>query len=224
MTNCTNAPMKDAVQVHFDLLFQRFPALLPMREDIAAMFAILKACYDGGGKLLICGNGGSCADSEHIVGELMKNFLLRRPIPQALYDALGDCGEDGAVLRSHLEGALPAISLCGHSALSTAYQNDTEPTLTFAQQVAGYGRPGDVLLTISTSGNSKNCVYAAKVAKALGMRVIAMTGERASALSALADAAFRAPDTETFRIQEYHLPVYHCLCAMLEAEYFTVQA
>ena len=212
--------MKTTVSQHFDLLFERYPALEGQRDAIAAMFALTAECYRAGGKLLICGNGGSCADSEHIVGELMKCFLIKRSIPASLYDALSAYGEDGDALKKSLEGALPAISLCGHNALTTAYLNDTEPTMTFAQQVVGYGRPGDVLIAISTSGNSKNCVYAAEVAKALGMKVIALTGERDSKLSALADVTMRAPSAETFKIQEYHLPVYHALCAMLEAEFF----
>ena len=212
--------MNASVKVHFDLLFERYPDLVPQKEAIASMFEVLAAAYHAGGKLLVCGNGGSCADSEHIVGELMKCFLVKRPISAELSDALSAYGDDGAALKAHLEGALPAISLCGHNALTTAYLNDTEPTMTFAQQVVGYGRKGDVLLAISTSGNSKNCVYAAEVAKAVGMTVLALTGEKESKLSALADVTLRAPSAETFKIQEYHLPVYHCLCAMLECEFF----
>ena len=216
--------MKTSVKTQFDLLFERYPALEGQRASVQAMYEAMAGAYHAGGKLLVCGNGGSCADSEHIVGELMKCFLIKRAIPADLYDALGAYGDEGAALQKSLEGALPAISLCGHSALTTAYLNDTEPTMTFAQQVVGYGRPGDVLLAISTSGNSKNCVYAATVAKALGMTVLAMTGERDSKLSALADATLRAPSCETFMIQEYHLPVYHTLCAMLEAEFFALDA
>ncbi len=212
--------MKEMTKGQFDLLFERYPVLLEQKDNIEKMYNVMYETYAKGGKLLICGNGGSCADSEHIVGELMKNFLLHRKVDADLYDALAAYGEEGAVLQKHLEGALPAISLCGHSALSTAYQNDTEPTLTFAQQVNGYGRPGDTLVTISTSGNSKNCVYAALVAKARGMHVVAMTGAKDSRLSALAEVTLQAPATETFKIQEYHLPVYHTLCAMLEAEFF----
>ena len=212
--------MKQSVQVHYDLLLARYPALAAQGEQILAMFETVASVYHAGGKLLVCGNGGSCADAEHIVGELMKCFLIRRPIPAALDAALAAYGEDGEALRSHLEGALPAISLCGHNALTTAYLNDTEPTMTFAQQVVGYGRRGDVLLAISTSGNSRNCVYAATVAKAMGLKVIALTGEKASKLSALADVTVKAPSSETFKIQEYHLPIYHALCAMLEAEFF----
>lgn len=212
--------MKQSVRAHYDLLLERYPALEAQGKHILSMFEIMADAYYAGGKLLVCGNGGSCADSEHIVGELMKCFLIRRPIPDALYSALSAFGDDGDALKAHLEGALPAISLCGHSALTTAYLNDTEPTMTFAQQVVGYGRRGDVLLAISTSGNSKNCVYAATAAKAMGLGVLALTGEKASKLSALADVTVQAPSAETFMIQEYHLPIYHALCAMLEAEFF----
>ena len=212
--------MKNTVKAHFDLLIERYPALESQGKHILAMFDTMAKSYYDGGKLLVCGNGGSCADAEHIVGELMKCFLIRRPIDDSLYSALAQYGDDGAALKANLEGALPAISLCGHNALTTAYLNDTEPTMTFAQQVVGYGRRGDVLLAISTSGNSKNCVYAATVAKAMGLKVLALTGEKPSKLSALADVTVQAPSTETFKIQEYHLPIYHALCAMLEAEFF----
>ena len=212
--------MKTKTKEHFELLFSRYPALEPQRGSIAAAFSALAACCQAGGKLLVCGNGGSCADSEHIVGELMKCFLIRRKIPASVDEALKAYGAEGEALRTHLEGALPAVSLCGLPALSTAFLNDTEPTMTFAQQVLGLGRPGDVLLAISTSGNSKNCVYAAITAKAAGLTVLALTGEKDSKLSALADVTVKAPSAETFKIQEYHLPIYHALCAMLEAEFF----
>ncbi len=206
---------------HLETLLSRYPALLPQKDNIVAMYEILRDTYANGGKLLVCGNGGSCADADHIVGELMKCFLIRRTIPAAVYDALAAYGEDGAALQKSLEGALPAISLCTHNALTTAYLNDTEPTMTFAQGVLGLGRAGDTLLAISTSGNSQNCVYAAETAKAVGMRVAALTGQKASRLSAIADVTFFAPETETYKIQEYHLPVYHAMCAMLEAEFFS---
>lgn len=212
--------MNNEVQKHYDLLFERYPALAGQKPAVAAAFEMLAASYHGGGKLLVCGNGGSASDSEHIVGELMKSFLARRPLPDALKAGLSAYGADGDALLASLEGALPAVSLCGHPSLTTAFLNDAEPTMTFAQQVVGLGRAGDVLLTISTSGNSKNCVYAAMTAKALGMKVLALTGSRASKLSALADITVFAPSAETFEVQEYHLPIYHCLCAMLECEFF----
>ena len=161
--------MKQSVRAHYDLLLERYPALEAQGKHILSMFEIMADAYYAGGKLLVCGNGGSCADAEHIVGELMKCFLIRRPISDALYSALSAYGKDGEALKANLEGALPAISLCGHNALTTAYLNDTEPTMTFAQQVVGFGRRGDVLLAISTSGNSKNCVYAATAARAIAM-------------------------------------------------------
>ncbi len=213
--------MRSDVLTHFETLFTRYPALAGERDSVRAMYDTLCDTYKNGGKLLVCGNGGSCADAEHIVGELMKCFLIKRKIPDAVAENLSAFGEDGEALCAKLEGALPAISLCGHPALTTAYLNDTEPTMTFAQGVLGLGRPGDVLLAISTSGNSKNCVYAAQVARAVGMRVLALTGAKDSRLSATADVTVRAPETETFKIQEYHLPIYHTLCAMLEAEFFS---
>ena len=170
--------------------------------------------------MLVCGNGGSAADSEHIVGELMKSFLVRRPVPEKFVEWLSAYGSEGAALADGLEARLPAISLCGHPALSTAFLNDAEPTMTFAQQTAALGREGDVLLAISTSGNSRNCVLAAITAKAAGMHTVALTGEKSSRLSEIADITVRAPARETFIVQEYHLPIYHCLCAMLECEFF----
>ena len=211
--------MKDYVKAKYDELFERVPALMPYKSDILAAFELMTAAFRNGNKLLVCGNGGSCADSEHITGELMKSFLLKRPVDKEIAEKLS-AYEDGEGLASLLEGALPVISLCGHSALSTAFINDKEPLLVFAQQVMGYGNRGDVLLTISTSGNSKNCVYAAQVAKAKGLNVIAMTGENDSKLSAIADVTIKVPATETFIIQEYHISVYHALCAMLEGEFF----
>ena len=212
--------MKESVQRILEEYYMKYPVLKSCRADIGSALEALTKCYEKDGKLLVCGNGGSCADSEHIVGELMKCFLIRRPIPASVAEALGAYGDEGEALKSHLEGALPAVSLCGLPALSTAFLNDTEPTMTFAQQVLGLGRPGDVLLTISTSGNSKNCVYAAVTAKAAGLSVLALTGEKASKLSALADVTVRAPSRETYQVQEFHLPIYHVLCAMLEAEFF----
>ena len=211
--------MKDYVKAKYDELFERVPALMPYKSDILAAFELMTAAFRNGNKLLVCGNGGSCADSEHITGELMKSFLLKRPVDKDIAEKLS-AYEDGERIASLLEGALPVISLCGHSALSTAFINDKEPLLVFAQQVMGYGNRGDVLLTISTSGNSKNCVYAAQVAKAKGLNVIAMTGENDSKLSAIADVTIKVPATETFIIQEYHISVYHALCAMLEGEFF----
>lgn len=206
---------------HIDLLLERYPQLSAVRSDIIAAYKILESCYQNGGKLLIAGNGGSAADAEHIVGELMKGFKLqRKPDADFAERLVAADNELGKVLAENLQGALPAIALDGHPALSTAYMNDCEPLLCFAQQVNGYGRPGDVFLGISTSGNSKNVLYAATVAKAKGMKVIGLTGAKDSKLSAAADVTVKVPQTETYMIQELHLPVYHCLCLMLEDKFF----
>lgn len=212
--------MKCETKAVLDELMERYPALEAQRENIAQAFEIMAESYRNGGKLLLCGNGGSCADSDHIVGELMKCFRKKRPISAEEKEGLMAYGESGKHMAEALEGALPAISLCGHNALSTAFINDKDPFLVYAQQVEGYGVKGDVLMATSTSGNAKNCLYAAQLAKVKGMKVVAMTGARDSALSAVADVTLRAPDTETFKIQEYHLPIYHALCAMLEQELF----
>lgn len=206
---------------HIDLLTERYPQLSAAKDDIIAAYEILESCYQNGGKLLIAGNGGSAADAEHIVGELMKGFKLqRKPDADFAEKLIAADNELGKVLAENLQGALPAIALDGHPALSTAYMNDCEPLLCFAQQVNGYGRPGDVFLGISTSGNSKNVLYAATVAKAKGMKVIGLTGAKDSKLSAAADVTVKVPQTETYMIQELHLPVYHCLCLMLEDKFF----
>ena len=204
-----------------DLLIQRYPQLECCKNDILLAFELLKECYSNDGKLLACGNGGSAADAEHIVGELMKGFKKQRRIPPNKSRALIDVhAEMGKILAENLQGALSAIALDGHIALSTAYMNDCEPLLCFAQQVNGYGCYGDVLLGISTSGNSKNVLYAAITARARGLKVIGLTGFKESKLSNLADVCIRVPETETYMIQELHLPVYHCLCLMLEEEFF----
>lgn len=172
-------------------------------------------------KLLVAGNGGSAADAEHIVGELMKGFKLpRRPKTDFAEKLMAENQELGAVLAENLQGALPAIALDGHPALSTAYMNDCEPLLCFAQQVNGYGKAGDVFLGISTSGNSKNVLYAATTAHAKGMKVIGLTGAKDSKLKDMSDVCIKAPQTETYMIQELHLPIYHCLCLMLEDKFF----
>jgi D-sedoheptulose 7-phosphate isomerase len=191
------------------------------KDSIAGAFSILEESYANHGKLLIAGNGGSAADSEHIVGELMKGFMKKRPLPEELVKKfVAANAELGPALGSTLQGALPAIALDGHLALTTAYMNDCDPLLCFAQQVNGYGTAGDVFLGISTSGNSKNVLYAATVAKAKGLKVIGLTGAKDSRLAALSDVCIKVPQTETYMIQELHLPVYHCLCLMLEDHFF----
>lgn len=204
-----------------DILFERYPELESQRENIAKAYHYLEYSYGNGGKLLIAGNGGSAADAEHIVGELMKGFENPRKLKDTEIDKLKDVNyELGEVLGKHLQGSLPAMALDGHFALSTAYMNDCEPLLCFAQQVNGYGKEGDVFLGISTSGNSKNILYAATVAKAKGMKVIGLTGANDSKLSEMADVTIRSSHTRTYMIQEHHLPIYHCLCLMLEDRFF----
>lgn len=206
---------------HVDILIDRYPELENGRENIIAAYKILEDSYANGGKLLVAGNGGSAADSEHIVGELMKGFENPRKLPQEYVDRLRAVNEEmGVVLGANLQGGLPAIALDGHLALSTAYMNDCEPLLCFAQQVNGYGNEKDVFLGISTSGNSKNILYAATVAKAKGMKVIGLTGAKDSKLSSMADITIRSSQTRTYMIQEHHLPIYHCLCLMLEDRFF----
>lgn len=206
---------------HIDLLVERYASLESARNDIVAAYLLLEESYENGGKLLVAGNGGSAADAEHIVGELMKGFKLpRKPEADFAEKLVEENQELGSVLAENLQGALPAIALDGHPALSTAYMNDCEPLLCFAQQVNGYGKSGDVFLGISTSGNSKNVLYAATTAHAKGMKVIGLTGAKDSKLKDMSDVCIKAPQTETYMIQELHLPIYHCLCLMLEDNSF----
>lgn len=200
-------PMRPSVQTHRKRLFERYPTLEVLSSPLSQAFELLRKSYRAGGKLLICGNGGSAADADHIVGELMKGFLLPRSLGRP-------------DLPAGLQGALPAIALTQHLSLSTAFGNDVDPQLVFAQQIIALGRPGDVLLAISTSGNSRNVVLAAQTARAVGMRVIALTGQTGGDLASLSDVLLAAPAISTPEVQEYHLPLYHTLCAMLEEEFF----
>ncbi len=213
--------MDDKLNEQIGLLIKRYPELVAIKNDIMSAFEIIEESYIKGGKLLIAGNGGSAADAEHIVGELMKGFTLPRKLDEQYVQKLIDIDPFlGKNLADNLQGALPAIALDGHVALTTAYMNDCEPLLCFAQQLYGYGTENDVFLGISTSGNSKNILYAAIVAKAKGMKVIGLTGQNDSKLSAIADITIKAPQTETYMVQELHLPIYHCLCLMLENRFF----
>ena len=206
---------------HIDLLVERYPSLESEKNSIISAYLLLEECYVNGGKLLVAGNGGSAADAEHIVGELMKGFKMpRKPRADFAEKLMAENQELGTVLAENLQGALPAIALDGHPALSTAYMNDCEPLLCFAQQVNGYGKAGDVFLGISTSGNSKNVLYAATTAHAKGMKVIGLTGAKSSKLEQMSNVCIKVPQTETYMIQELHLPVYHCLCLMLEDRFF----
>ena len=209
------------MEEHLNQLIDRYPKLIVCRDDIRKAYQILETAYSLGRKLLVSGNGGSASDSEHIVGELMKEFKLKRRVFSDQASALKAIDPElGQTLAENLQGALPAISLTGHSSLTTAFMNDALPELVFAQQVNGYGRKGDVYLGISTSGNSKNVLYAAVNAKAKGLKVIGLTGSKDNKLMQYADVCIRVPETETYKIQELHLPVYHCLCLMLEERFF----
>ena len=202
-------------------LMRRHPELKPCQESILDAFKLIRDCYLTEHKLLLCGNGGSAADAEHIVGELMKGYLKKRRVPESISKAIREVdSETEPYLTSHLQGALPAISLIGHPALSTAYINDVAADMGFAQQVFGYGRSGDILFCISTSGDSANVVNAAKVAKALGLHTIGLTGATGGKLKNLCDSTILVPETYIPHVQELHLPIYHTLCAMLEVEFF----
>lgn len=209
------------VTTYMDELVRRYPILEASRKSICEAYEILEASYAARGKLLICGNGGSAADSEHIVGELMKSFCLPRRISPDMARILQEIDPAyGKELAQKLQGALPAMTLTSHYALSTAYLNDVDGLLCYAQQVMGYGEAGDVLLGISTSGNSKNVLYAAVTAKAKELKIIGLTGRDGGILAKYADACIRVDEAETYKIQELHLPVYHCLCLMLEKRFF----
>lgn len=201
-------------------LKENYPALEFCMPQIARVAEALTALYRRGGKLLVCGNGGSGADAEHIVGELMKEFYIKRPLGEEERARLLAIDPAGEVLADHLQGALPAITLTSNIALTTAYGNDAVPELVFAQQIWGYGRPGDVLLAISTSGSSQNVRYAIVAAKAKGMQVIGLTGSRTGTMDPLCDLIIKAPASETYRVQEYHLPIYHALCRYVEEKMF----
>ena len=203
------------------ILLDKQPDLKSCTADIQTAFETLAAVYRGGGKLLICGNGGSAADSEHIVGELMKGFLSKRPLPDMIRQRFTNAfPDDGAYLADHLQGALPAISLVSQTSLLTAFANDVAADMIFAQQVYGYGRPGDGLLAISTSGNAANVVAAIQVAHVCGLRTVGLTGRSGGKLRKLCDIAICVPVDATTIIQEHHIAVYHALCTMLEEEFF----
>ncbi len=203
-----------------DLMVRR-PELKACERDILAACTVLRDCFAAGGKLFTCGNGGSAADAEHIVGELMKGFRLPRPLAENKVMALaGILGGQALDFAKGLQAALPAISLNGHPSLATAFANDLSADMVFAQLLCGWGKPGDSLLAISTSGNAQNVFNASIAAKAFGITVIGLTGREGGKLGELSDTCIRAPADETFLVQELHLPIYHALCAMLENEFF----
>lgn len=212
--------MKSSTYTIIDECIHRYPVLEPCLSSMTEAAELLISSFRSGGKLLVCGNGGSAADALHIVGELMKSFVLPRPLPPNDASQLLSISPDGTLLASQLQGALPAIALVGETALQTAYANDAVPELCFAQQVYGYGAPADTLLAISTSGSSANVVYAAETARLKHMHIIALTGASGGRLSEIADCTIAVPAKQTYQVQELHLPVYHCLCLGLEHEFF----
>ena len=202
-------------------LCERYPSLLAVKPALEEASNQLIACYEQGGKVLACGNGGSCADADHIVGELMKSFELKRPVKQGIREKLAALSpERGSYLAEHLQQGLPAISLTAHTALMTAVANDIDGEVIFAQQVIGYGKVGDVLIAISSSGNSQNVVDACLVAKAMNLTVIGLTGETGGKMKELCDVLINVPGRRTAFVQELHLPVYHTLCLVIEHHFF----
>lgn len=202
-------------------LLNRYPALASVAKEVNSALELLTETYKNGGKLLLCGNGGSAADCDHIVGELMKSFKTKRLIAPALKENLEKLGKDGAYLAQTLEAGLPAISLCEHNSLSTAFANDRASDAVFAQQLNVLGNKGDVLLALTTSGNSRNCVLAAIAAKAMGVSVISVTGRGGGRIAELSDVAIKLPETETYLVQELTLPVYHYICDEIENRFFS---
>jgi len=204
-----------------DELIQRYPLLAACRADIESAFRALVDCYAAGGKVLVCGNGGSAADADHIVGELMKGFLRKRPLPPEMRVSLAAADPElGGEIAAKLQGALPAINLSAASAFTTAFGNDVSAHLTYAQAVIGYGRQGDALVGLSTSGNATNVLAAFCVARGLGLKTIGMTGSKGGRMVGRCDILIKVPAESTPKVQELHLPIYHCLCAMIEAHFF----
>lgn len=202
-------------------LIERYPVLASVKNEIRTAYQVLERAYTNHKKLLVGGNGGSCADAEHIVGELMKGFVKKREIPKTMQERLlGLDQELGKQLANGLQSSLRAIAITGHAGLSTAFANDVDPEMTYAQQVNGYGDEGDVLLAISTSGNSKNLIYAALTARAKDMPVVLLSGKDGGKLRAIADVSIVVPNQKTYQIQELHLPIYHALCLQLEDKFF----
>lgn len=213
--------MKDRTKQILELFFKRHGDLEFMRDKILHACNLILDAYYSGGKVLICGNGGSCADSEHIVGELMKGFLLRRPLSSSLKAKYSQhFGEEGIEVAEKLQLSLPAISLSAHTALSTAFINDVDSSYVYAQQVMGYGKEEDVLIGISTSGNARNVYYAFMSAKVKDMKCIALSGMDGGKLASIADCSLIAPANETYLIQEYHIAIYHLICSYVESEMF----
>ena len=211
--------MKETSYKIINELGMRYPALESIIPEIKKAAELMVDCIKSGNKILFCGNGGSASDCLHIVGELMKEFKIKRPLSEEDKAALKAAGDNGYI-GENLQGAMPAISLVGVTALQSAYANAAAPDLGFSQQVFGLGNKGDVLIGITTSGNSKNVIYATKVAKAKGLKTVILTGNGGGKIAELSDVSLIAPESETYKIQEYHLPIYHNLCLALENEFF----
>lgn len=213
--------MKIAVAKIIDNLIERYPSLDICKKDILQSVEMLINCYQNKNKLLICGNGGSASDSQHIAGELMKSFRLKRKIPIEIQEQIEDkFPQSSQYYIENLEEPLTAISLVGETSLITAYSNDKAPDLIFAQQVYGLSNAGDILLAISTSGNSKNVLYACEIAQIKGMKIIGLTGQSGGKMNNICDIIIKTPEIETYKIQEYHLPIYHAICLAIEEEFF----
>jgi len=203
-------------------LIKRYPELEEIKEELEKASELMLETVKNGGKILLCGNGGSCADCDHIVGELMKGFLSMRKINKNFQDVLKEkYPEEAEYLINNLQEGIPAISLVSHAAVLSAFANDVDADMVYGQLVYGYGNKGDLLIGLSTSGNSKNVVNAVKIAKAKGLKTMALTGEKPCKLD-MCDVTLKAPETETFKVQEYHLPIYHYLCAELERQMFGI--
>lgn len=201
--------------------FLKFSNLHDLKESMEKAIAEMTERIENGGKVLICGNGGSASDSEHIAGELLKEFYIKRPINHEFKEKLVEVyGEEGRDMAENLQGAIPAISLISHSGFLSAYGNDAKPELSYAQEVFAYGNPGDMLIAISTSGNAKNVCYAAMLAKTLDVFVLSLTGEDGGKLRKYSDILINVPEKETYLVQELHLPLYHLLCRGIEYEIF----
>lgn len=212
---------QDKIRYFMDDLLRKYPILNQIEKNIITAYEELVHCYENGGKLLIGGNGGSSADADHIVGELMKSFLLPRKLDKELIAHLiGVDNLKGEKLAQSLQKGLPAIALHNHNALNTAFSNDVDGILSYAQQVIGYGNKNDIFMGISTSGNAENLLYASVAAKAKGMRIIGFTGSTGGQIKKYADILINVPEIEAYKVQELQLPIYHCWCLMLEERFF----
>ncbi len=206
-----------------DTLYERYPALTVCRKAIEKTVDALEKTYRAGGKVLLCGNGGSCSDSDHIVGELLKGFLKKRPVTDEQKKAFAkEFPDDADFIAENLQQGIPALSLHSQSAALTAFANDVEPSMIYAQHVFALGKQGDTVIGITTSGNSANVINALKVAKSMGLFTVCLTGEKPCRADGVCDVVIKAPAHETYKVQEYHLPIYHEICASLEARIFDI--